>query len=263
MMLLLTTAVSRLVPLLFVSSALLVAGRFLHNRYAPAHRLLGRSVLAAVLVVGLIFLFPYTARSAALVVSQYAYLRRDWERVDRLFSFYRRLGGREGEAMAGSWAAALMNLRKWREAEAVLISTTRRIGSHVQATPYTVLLLGICRYYDGRLGWAEKTLRAVPDSSDNYLRDYFLGRLAELRSDVPEAIASYERCLDKAGNLFPAVYQLVRLRLLREENDKAAEALSRFPGFQSDSHAGMRELAEAVAGGRPVPPPREFVIVQD
>src|SRR5262249_25426723 len=138
----------------------------------------------------------------------------DWPEANRRFIQYRRLGGRITSTLNLDWASTLMNLRRWREAETVLLSGARRTARGGSAFPHAVLLLGICRYYEGRFDASTKTFQALSASPyQTYLSSYFFGRMAERRDEIPQAIDAYRQSLREAPRFYPAVYQAVRLLL--------------------------------------------------
>jgi tetratricopeptide (TPR) repeat protein len=246
-------ALSRLVPLLFVASAVLVAGRFLYERYRGARPWLARVLFAAILGLGVLGGTPYVLRSTLLVAAETRFEMQDWTGADREFALYARLGGRLGPKRGADWASALMNLRAWPQAEAVLLSGVERGdlrqrggggGAGAKIAPNSLYLLGVCRYFDGRFDAAERTLAAV-GAGPFFLRQYLLGRLAERRGDLARARDAYRQALAANPALFPAVYQAARLALAGGDPAAASALLDRFEagpaGGDPAKTAGIRQ----------------------
>jgi len=246
-------ALSRLVPLLFVASAVLVAGRFLFERYRGSRKWLARALFAAVLGVGVLGGTPYVLRSSLLVSAEARFEMQDWRGADRAFSLYARLGGSLGPKRCTDWASALMNLRAWPQAEAVLLSGVERKGGSARIAPNSLYLLGVCRYFDGRFDAAERTLEAV-GSGPYFLRPYLLGRLAERRGDVARARDAYRQALAANPQMFPAVYQAARLALAGADSAAASALLDRYEaGAAGVDPAKTAHLRAAVASHSQLP----------
>lgn len=262
-MFVLVLTVSRVVPLLFMWSAVLVAGRLLHDRYRPARPLAARGVFAGVLVLGLVGTTPWVLRSGALVAAEFWVSLGRWERADAAFELHQRLGGRPSRPLAHDWAVSRLNLGRWRGAEEVLLGTVSEAeeGGWL-ATPNTVYLLGVCRYYQGRWQAAERSLRAVEDSPVFFLRGYYLGRLAERRGEPEAAMELYRRCLELKPNLLAPRYQLVRLLLERGERQQARELVESYPSLGARREPLLDLLEKAVARPGVKLPPTEFRLVQ-
>ena len=264
MMFVLTLAISRAVPLLLLFSALLVVGRFLHDRYRGWRPAVARGLFAAVLVLGVLGAGPFMLRSAALVAAEFWLSLGRWERAESRFAASHRLGFDAAGILGQNWAETRMNLGRWRGAEEVLLLGVEREGDHWVATPNTIYLLGICRYYQDRLEPAARTLEAVEDSSFFFLKPYFLGRVAERLGDPDEALGRYRQALALKPDLLAALYQSVRLLTTRGELEEAAVLMAAFRRGQGD--AAPPELwagLEAAVAGSPAPLPEiEFRVVQ-
>src|SRR5262245_22396948 len=128
MMFVLTVAISRAVPLLFLFSALLVLGRFLYDRYRPGNPAAATTVFLAVPMLGLLAVGPYILRSGALVLAELSVSLEKWENVDRFYALHYRLGGRPALRLHYNWVSALMNLERWPQAEEKLLLTVRKEG---------------------------------------------------------------------------------------------------------------------------------------
>jgi len=264
MMFVLTILISRMVPLLLFFSAILVAGRFLHDRYQRLRPLVAKGVFAGVLMVGVIGATPFMLRSTSLVAAEFWVTLGRWEEADHNFQQYSRLDGKLDDTLVRNWATVLMNLERWAEAEKVLLSSVRMEGKEAITTPYTIYLLGICRYYQGRWGAAETTLSAVADSPFYFLRSYYLGRLTEFRGDKAGATSHYLRCLEVRPDLLAPLYQAVRLLLEQEEHSTAAMIIDEFKagGGPYANDPLLVTLEEAVRSGDTSLPEVEFRVVQ-
>jgi len=263
-MFLFTLAVSRLIPAVFAISACLVLGRFLHDRLVKRSRAGARIGFGVVLALGAFFIVPYLSRTGFLVAAERSFQAGNWPDANQRFVRYRQLGGRLNATLNLDWASTLLNLRQWREAETVLLSGMRRTARGVNALPRAVLLLGVCRYYEGRFEASTKTFQALgTTSAQTYLASYFLGRMAEKKEEVSPAIAAYRRSLQEAPRFYPAVYQAVRLLLRNGDQAGAQTVLAGFvgPGAGAGEDAEIAQLRQAV-GGRTTLPDREFYLVQ-
>jgi len=264
MMLVANLAVARLVPLLLFSSLVLVVGRAAYDRYRVRHEILARLLFAALLAVGLLAAAPYSLASSALVRAELAVTRGAWADAASHFDTYARLAGRPADHLARDWVVALMNLREWDRAERLLQEGVKAEGGGAITTPDTVYLLGICRYYQGRREYAEKTLRALSQGPAFPLREYLLGKLGEERGDARVAERHYRLALEIEPTLFAARYHLARLLASAGRMQEAGTILDQVPeGTDRLRRNPLYEpLREAITGRSPVPPPVEFALVQ-
>jgi hypothetical protein len=260
-----TMALSRLVPLLFLASAFLIAGRFVHDRARERHPALARWLFGAVLLSGALVAAPFVLRAVALLSAERAFQARAWSVAAERFGTYAALRGEAKGTEGYRWALALMNSGRYPEAEGVLVrSFPRRSGGTVPIQPDRVLALAVCRYYSGRHELAKRTLLALPPGV-SAVRDYLLGRIAETDGSRDASLAAYREALRREPGFYPALYQLVRLLVLEDRPAEAAAALAEFerkagPRFASPEVA---ELARAVRRESPPPGPKEFRIVQE
>lgn len=254
---------SRLVPLLFAVSGVLIVGRLAYDRLRPHHAAAARGAFALILLAGAAAVVPHVRRAATLVSAEYAFWRADWPAAASRYSSYARLRGSSLGHAGARRAIALMNLRRYADAEtAFLASFPWAERGSVRATPKDVLSLGLCRYYMGRLDAAERTVRAVSPGASP-IRDYVLGRILERRGDTAAALAAFRASLAVSPCFYPGLYQLVR-DLRREGRETEAQA-----ALESFCRAGApRDRAQQTAlapelEGTGIPPEREFYFVQE
>jgi len=259
---LLTLALSRAVPLLLLASASLVLARLVHDLVSRKSPAMGLAAFAAVLGLGVAALAPFSLRASCVVRGSAAFEHARWSAASRAFSDLEAAGGKLGPRLGYEYGAALMNQRRFAEAERVLLGTVeRRPGARtVAVSPRTVIALGVCRYHARRLDAAEKTFAAVQAPELAYLRSYFLGRIAELRGDRAAALRGYDAALSGLPAFLPAAFQLVRLRLAEGDGGGAAAALARVPPRAFERDEGFRALAAHVES-RTAPEAREFFVV--
>ncbi len=255
--------VARAVPVLLALSLMLVAGRYVHDLSAKYSRLVARSLFAAILVVGCSALIPYGQRSIARIRAEHAVVQQRWADVDRHFEHHRNLGGNLGTHAIMQWVKSLTTMHRWRDAEQLLLETIEITDGTFEASPRAVVLLGVCRYYQNQLDWAEKTFRAVPDDPDGFLRDYFLARIEYRRGHTERAENLYRASLAQQQLFFPALYNLSVMLLRTGRGEMAAELIQTFGDSVADSPPpdGFDALVEAASDGAPVPDDKEFVIV--
>jgi len=254
---------SRLVPLFFASSGVLIVGRLLYDRLRPRHTAAARGAFAMILLAGAGAMAPYVWRASTLVSAEHAFWRADWPAAERRYSSYAGLRGSSLGRPGARRAIALMILRRYADAEAAfLASFPRAERGTFRASPNDILSLGLCRYYMGRLDAAERTVRAVSPGLSP-IRDYVLGRILDRRGDASAAVATFQASLAAAPCFYPALYQLVRV-LRREERETEANA-----AFDAFCPAGAQKDREPLAllaprpEGQGIPPEKEFYFVQE
>lgn len=257
-----TVGLSRLVPLLFAASAILVGGRLAYDALRPRHLAAARGAFALILLAGAAFLFPWVRRGATLVSAEHAFWKADWATAADRFGAYARQRGSWTGRTGSRRALALMNLGRYAEAEAAFLASFQRVpGGTVKADPNDILSLGLCRYYTGNFDAAERTVRAVsPNVSP--VRDYVLGRILDRRGDTAGSVAALRASLAQAPCFYPALYHLVRaLRRDGRESEARTAADAFCPGRPSQDRA---QRAALLAGdGSSIPPEREFKFVQE
>ncbi len=257
-----TPFVVPLVIVLLLYSAVLLTSRFLHDLAVPRFPRAAGALFWGLIAVGLIAPIPHLLRSMAERAAFRAATLRDWNAAARWFALRHRLGGSHAASLELRWANALMNTRRWAEAESVLVATVSPAGrGRVRAAPRVVTWLGICRYYEGRHEAAARALEPEPDPADAGLRAYLLGRLAEQAGNVDSAALLYEKALTLSPDFFPALYQAVRLGIARGRPGEARRMIRTFPSARSPQgvRAQVEALDQALAAGRLLPVV-EFVV---
>jgi hypothetical protein len=250
-------ALSRLVPLAFLTSLTLIGSRYVHDLLWPARPRLARWAFAGVCLVGLVALAPYALRATLIVAATRATRQQRWKAADLLLTGYDSWDGLRSEEMLHQWAYVRMNEGHWREAEEVL-----RLDTHQSAQG--MLLLGLCQYYQ-RNPAAESTLAAVPDMSATELcvRDYLLGRIAQRRGNLPLAYRRYMQSVAWEADFFPGVYHAARLWLTRGEGGRAEVIVKSFTRRFPAAHDPNLPILFDSIRRHTVPPDKEFVIVSD
>lgn len=261
---LISLAVSRIVPLLLLTTFVLVAARLLADRVASGPRS-NRLIFGGLLVLGLLLQGPFALRSFALFEVERAMERRDAPGVLRWMESYRRLGGTPGPWRTSRWMGFLVSRGLWAASRDLALERLAdprapgvRQGSNLR------ICLGIARYYLGETAAAEAALREAtdPDPRYLYLARYFEGRLSERRGDVRAAVDAYAASLVRDPAFRPALYQLARLLAAASGPEAARAAVSRVleaaPASPEDPIVGA--LAANLAAGT-VPPEKEFELV--
>lgn len=257
-----TMGLSRLVPLLFAASAILVLGRIAYDRLRPHREQAARGIFALILLGGAAALAPWAWRGAVLTSAEHAFWRADWAAAADRYAHYARLRGSFPGRTGARRALALMNLRRFDEAESAFLASLPRPGhGTVQASPNDVLSLGLCRYYTGRLDAAERTVRAVAPGVSP-MRDYILGRIHDRMGESGEAVAAFRASLAQAPCFYPSFYHLVRA-LRRDGHDaEARSAIASFcPSREPSRVSPLTALLPGTEGE--VPPEKEFYFVQE
>ncbi|MDL2716188.1 MAG: hypothetical protein PT977_00410 [Acidobacteriota bacterium] len=258
-----TLGLSRLVPLLFAASGILVAGRLVYDRLRPRHAAVARGAFALILIAGAAAMAPTLRRGGTLLSAEHAFGRADWQAAADRYDSYARLRGSSRGRAGTRRALALMNAGRYADAEAAFVASFARSDrGTVRASPRDILSLGLCRYYTGRLDAAERTVRAV-SPGESPIRDYVLGRILDRRGDANGAVAAYRASLAGAPCFYPALYQSVRV-LRRDGRDAEAHAaLDAFcPAGALLNRAQLASLAPRQEGPG-IPPEKEFYFVQD
>ncbi len=257
-------ALSRLVPLLLWVSALLVAGRTVHDWLERRNRIAAMASFAVIVAGGIALASPFGLRSAFLVGALDAHLEGRWSDATRRWSTYSELGGRPSVRTRQRWAESLIAQRRYRDAEAVLLEGLNpNARGTVRTSPEVVFTLGVCRYYSGRWPEAERTLRAVDSEPTRYVRDYFLGRIAELRGDRVAARAFYTASLTADPAYFPALYQFVRLALESGDSNAARRKIEESRALiRPRDAAGIASLGDAVEGRSAPLENHEFIVAR-
>lgn len=257
-----TLGLSRLVPLLFAASGVLIAGRLAYDRLLPRRAAAARAAFALILLAGGAAMAPYVWRAAALVSAEHAFWRADWPAAADRYSSYARLRGSSLGRAGARQAVALMNLRRYADAETAFLASFPRARGIFRARPNDVLSLGLCRYYMGRLDAAERTVRAVSPGVSP-IRDYILARILDRHGDANAAVAAFQGSLAVAPCFYPALYQLVRVLRREGREPEANAALASFcPAGAQQNRAQLAPLAPRPEG-QGIPPEKEFHFVQE
>lgn len=257
-------AISRLTPTILWISFFLIAARYLYNLLrARGYAIGGRAAFVVVLLIGTLTTFVFLWRLEMLVSASLALRHEDWPRVDTEYRRYEASGGHINAPMSIDWANALLQQRRFRDAEEVLFEGAGGRANNVHFSRDAVLLVGECWYYEGRFREAEGAFRAAAGATNEFLRNYFLGRIAERRGDVVTARQMEDAALRIEPSFFPAFYASTRLALLAGERELA---LQRLHDFQSRFPTAARNplfapLMAAAEGRGPVPQDVEFFVV--
>lgn len=255
--------ISGLVPLLLWLSFCLVSGRTLHDLLAKHGRpLAGRWLFSAILVVGAAIATLFGARTTLLAMGVSGLIHGNWSGADRSLHRYITLGGKPDAPLALDWANGLMQQHRFREARAVLFASAGRRAGHVALSREAVLAIGECLYYEGNLRQAEGALRVATRTERDYVRHYFLGRIAEKRGDPATAAIEYDAALRGSDEFFPAFYCATRLDLLRGDRASAQRRVgdyrTRHP--RAAGNPLFPSLEAASRGAAAVPPHVEFYV---
>lgn len=212
-MLLWMSLAARLAPLLLMTSAVLVAMRYLHDR-------LGKAAAVVVLVLGLAIVVPYAARMGLIVGIRHAVNEAEWPVVSERIEVYRRLGGKLDGHLLYARAMALAN--EGQVAEALPdFAAAARSGDPLVSRSSAVLQTGLCLYALRRYDEAKQVLVTLPESGT---RDYLLGRIAEQRAD-PNAEGWFRHSLAVDPSFQPALYRLLRILSMRRDVNGALAVL--------------------------------------
>lgn len=258
-----TLGLSRLVPLLFAASGILIAGRLASDRLRPRHAAAARGAFALILLAGTAAMTPYVWRGGTLLSAEHAFSRADWQAAADRYASYARLRGSSRGRAGARRALALMNGGRYADAEtAFLASFPRAERGTVRASQSDILSLGLCRYYTGRLDAAERTVRAASPGASP-IRDYVLGRILDRRDDTNAAVKAFQASLATAPCFYPALYQLVRVLRRDGRETEAHAALDSFcPAGAQQNRAQLASLAPRPEG-QGIPPEKEFYFVQE
>lgn len=230
---------ARLVPLLLLTSAMLIGTRLVHERFFQRRPLLRATATILVVVLGLAAIIPYTAAMSSLIGAELAFSREDWPLVNRRFQLYRDWGGNLNPRMRFEWGTALMNTGRLPEAAAMMASAIRDADPNVPLIVAT-FYLGSIQFQQEQFAAAEATLRSISqDSGNKPLRYYLLGRLAERRDAPAEALNLYDQSLRSDPSFRPSFYHLVRLLIRHGNPQMARKAAQKFaalnPQVRQDS----------------------------
>ena len=209
---------ARLAPLLLMTSAVLVATRWSHDRIAQKNHTVAVIVATIVVVVGMSFIIPYAARMGLILGIRSAESARDWDVVSQRVEQYQWWGGAlEGNqlfargmarAHQGSLAAAANDF-----------AAAAASGDPLVMDNAAVYQEALCLYSLHRENDARRRLLSLPDRFPGAaVRDYLLGRIAEHQSDA-SAESWFRKSLAVDPSFSPALYRL--LRILSQRHDVA------------------------------------------
>ena len=226
-----TLGLSRLVPLLFAASGILIAGRLAYDRLRPRHAAAARGTFALILLTGAAAMAPYVWRGGILLSAEHAFSRADWKAaVDRYASYARLRGSSQGRAGARR-ALALMNFGRYADAEAAFLASfpPSKQGVSPGVSP---------------------------------IRDYVLGRILDSRGATDMAVGAFRASLAAEPCFYPGLYQLVRTLRLEGRETEARAALESFCPTDTPQDRAQRAALAPVPAGRTLPE-REFYFVQE
>lgn len=215
-MLLWMSLAARLAPLLLMTSLLLVAMRWLHDRVERRNRNAAMLASSVVLIAGLVVIIPYAARMGLIVGIRSAAEHGAWGVVSQRIDLYSRWGGRlEGNLYYARGAA---RSKEGRVAEALPdFVAAARSGDPLVSRSSAVFQAALCLYALHRDDEAMNVLLSLPDvSHDAAPRAYLLGRIAENRGDA-SAEQWFRRSLAADPSFQPALYRLLRILSMRHD----------------------------------------------
>ena len=216
---------ARLAPLLLMTSALLVATRFVHHRVRNERLKIAAAI--AVLAVGMFFIVPYAARMGLIVGIRYAVDDHDWavtaSRIEQ-YEFWR--GHLDGSLL---YARGLARANEGHVAEALPdFAAAARTNDPLISRTDAVFQTALCLYALHRDREARSVLLSLPDNlHSSGVRNYLLGRIAEKYGD-PEAEAWFRRSLAVDPSFQPALYRLLRILSLRHDVNGAVAVVNAF-----------------------------------
>ena len=210
---------ARLAPLLLMTSAVLVATRWSHDRLVKKNRSVAMIVAAIVVLTGLFLIIPFAARMGLILGIRSAEDARDWDVVSQRVEQYEGWGGRlEGNQL---FARGMARAHQGMLVDAANdFSAAADSGDPLVMHNAAVFQQALCLYSLHREDPARRLLLALPDKFPGAaVRDYLLGRIAEHRHDA-NAEVWFRKSLAVDPSFTPALYRL--LRILSERHDVGA-----------------------------------------
>ena len=238
-MLLWMSLAARLAPLLLMTSAVLVATRFLHDR-------VGKVAAVVVLAAGLAIIVPYAARMGLIVGIRRAVDQREWDVVSRRVDAYDHLGGTlDGHLL---YMRAMARANEGRIAEALPdFAAAARSGDPLVSRSSAMLQTALCLYALRRYGEARQVLVTLPETAT---RDYLLGRIAEHGGDAGAEVW-FRNSLATDPSFQPALYRLLRILSLRHDVGSALAVIEAYRRANPEEANApyLTALADAIRRG--------------
>ncbi len=250
-MLLWMSLAARLAPLLLMTSAVLVATRFLHDRFGQRSKMAGSAAAIAVLAGGLVVIVPYAARMGLILGIRYAFDREDWPVVRNRIDLYEKLGGSVDGNLRYDRGAALVHEGRIAEALSEFSAAATSSNDPLVSRSDAVFNAALCLYALRREDDARRALSTLPDDFHSAAtRDYILGRIAEHGGD-PAAEAWFRRSLAADVTFQPAVYRLLRLLSMRHDLAAAEQVMASYRRLNpAEANApALRGMMEAIRRG--------------
>ena len=225
-MLLWMSLAARLAPLLLMTSAFLVATRWVHDRLGRRNQIAGAAAAIAVVIAGLFIIIPYAVRMGLIVGIRYAVKDHAWPVVSQRVDLYERWGGTlEGNLL---FARGLARANEHRLPEALTdFAAAAQSNDPLVSRTDAVLEEGLCLYAMHDEERAKRALLSLPDSFHGAAqRDYLLGRIAEHRGEPAEIW--FRKSLAADSSFGPALYRLLRILSQRHDVDQAVAVVTEF-----------------------------------
>jgi len=207
---------ARLAPLLLMTSAVLVATRWSHDRIAKKNRTAGITVASIVVVAGMCVIIPYAARMGLILGIRSAEDAHDWDVLSQRVEQYEWWGGAvEGNLL---FARGMARAHEGQFADATKdFAAAADSGDPLVMRSGAVFEEALCLYSLRRDDDARRLLLTIPDTfADAATRDYLLGRIAEHQNDAT-AESWFRKTLAVDPSFSPALYRL--LRILSQRHD--------------------------------------------
>lgn len=225
-MLLWMSLAARLAPLLLMTSAFLVATRWVHDRVGKRNQTAGAAAAIAVMIAGLFIIIPYAVRMGLIVGIRYAVKDHAWPVVSQRVDLYERWGGTLEGNLLFARGMARANEHRLPEALADFAAAAQSDDPLVSRTD-AVLEEGLCLYAMHDEERAKRVLLSLPDSFHGAAqRDYLLGRIAEHRGEPAEIW--FRKSLAADSSFGPALYRLLRILSQRHDVDQAVAVVTEF-----------------------------------
>ncbi|HLJ74855.1 MAG TPA: hypothetical protein VKU62_09740 [Thermoanaerobaculia bacterium] len=218
---------ARLAPLFLMTSAALVATRWVHDRLAKKNRYAGVIVATIVVVAGLWVIIPYAARMGLILGIRSAEDARDWDVVSQRVQQYEWWGGAlEGNLL---FARGMARAHEGRLGDAANdFAAAADSGDPLVMHSAAVFQEALCFYSLHREDAARRLLLTLPDKfAGTDVRDYLLGRIAEHQGDAG-AESWFRKSLEAEPSFTPALYRLLRILSQRHDVDGAMAVVAAY-----------------------------------